>query len=200
VCDVDAAVLAKAAATVTERRATGERASRTSGARSTTSRWTRSSSRRPNHWHAPAATSQWSAASMSTWRSRGPPRARASCSSRAHRKHGRVVQMGTQQRSGTALHRVVNAIARRDSSESHTWLVPGTANTRATIGRASRAGPANLNYDVAGSGAAHPVPRQCDPLQLALVPAAGHGRDLQHTYARDPTVAAGRWEWTGAFA
>jgi len=91
--------------------------------------------------------------------------------------------MGTQQRSRP---RSIEIVQR--SRKAHRAALPrarlvcqheGPDRPRETVPV-----PANLITSCGRAGAAHPVPRQCHSLQLALVPALGTG-EILNTHARD---------------
>ncbi len=156
VCDVDTAVLAKAAATVSE--AQGKQVKTITDFRNALDDKSIDALviAAPDHWHAPAAILAMSAGKhVYVEKPCGHNAREGELLVDAQRKHGRVVQMGTQQRSAPRSIEVVNAI--RDGLIGKPYLARAWyANTRATIGRGKSAPvPANLNYDLWQGPAPH---------------------------------------------
>src|SRR5258706_54904 len=110
----------------------------------------------PDHCHAPAAILAMSAGKhVYLEKPCGHNAREGELLVEAQRKHARVVQMGTQQRSAPRAIEVVQAI--RDGLIGKPYLPRAWyANTRATIGRGKSAPvPANLNYDLWQGPAPH---------------------------------------------
>src|SRR6266511_3778936 len=109
-----------------------------------------------DHWHAPAAILAMSAGKhVYLEKPCGHNAREGELLVDAQRKHARVVQMGTQQRSAPRSIEVVNAI--RDGLIGKPYLARAWyANTRATIGRGKPAAvPSNLDYDLWQGPAPH---------------------------------------------
>jgi len=156
VCDVDTAVLAKAAATVTE--AQGKQVKSIADFRRALDDKSVDALviAAPDHWHAPAAILAMSAGKhVYVEKPCGHNAREGELLVEAQRKHGRVVQMGTQQRSAPRSIEVVNAI--RDGLIGKPYLARAWyANTRAAIGRGKSAPvPANLDYELWQGPAPH---------------------------------------------
>jgi len=156
VCDVDAAVLAKAAATVSEtqgkqvktitdfRRALGDKSIDALVIAA------------PDHWHAPAAILAMSAGKhVYLEKPCGHNAREGELLVEAQRKHTRVVQMGTQQRSAPRSIEVLQAI--REGLIGKPYLARAWyANTRGTIGRGKPAPvPGILDYELWQGPAPH---------------------------------------------
>src|SRR5882762_5315762 len=110
----------------------------------------------PDHWHAPAAILAMAAGKhVYLEKPCGHNAREGELLVEAQRKHARVVQMGTQQRSAPRSIEVVNAI--RDGLIGKPYLARAWyANTRATIGRGKSAPvPANLDYELWQGPAPH---------------------------------------------
>jgi predicted dehydrogenase len=149
VCDVDAQVLAKAGAAVAEvqtrapaqlgdfRRALDDKAVDALVIAA------------PDHWHAPAAILAMQAGKhVYVEKPCGHNPHEGELLVRARRRYGRVVQMGTQQRSSPHSIEVVQAI--KEGAIGRPYLGRGWyANTRATIGRGAVAPvPPGLDYEL----------------------------------------------------
>jgi predicted dehydrogenase len=103
----------------------------------------------PDHWHAPAAILAMQAGKhVYVEKPCGHNPHEGELLVEAHRKHQRVVQMGTQQRSAPRSIELVAAIKEGVIGRpylAHTWY----ANTRATIGRGTLVPvPKTLNYEL----------------------------------------------------
>jgi predicted dehydrogenase len=148
-CDVDSAVLAKAGATLTQdaprapkavgdfRRALDDRAVDAVAIAT------------PDHWHAPAAILALAAGKhvyLEKPASHNPREVELLVA--AQRKYGRVVQIGTQQRSAPRSIEAIQAI--RDGAIGRPYLARAWyANSRSGIGRGKPAPvPANLDYEL----------------------------------------------------
>ncbi len=156
VCDVDSTVLAKAAAAVGEaqgkpvksiadfRRALDDKAIDALVIAA------------PDHWHAPAALLAMSAGKhVYLEKPCGHNAREGELLVEAQRKHGRVVQMGTQQRSAPRSIEVLQAVREGligRAYQARAWY----ANTRGTIGRGKAAPvPGNLDYELWQGPAPH---------------------------------------------
>jgi predicted dehydrogenase len=156
VCDVDSTVLAKAAAAVGEaqgkpvkgigdfRRALDDKSIDALVIAA------------PDHWHAPAAILAMSAGKhVYLEKPCGHNAREGELLVEAQRKHGRVVQMGTQQRSAPRSMEVVQAVREGligKPYQARAWY----ANTRGTIGRGKVAPvPGNLDYELWQGPAPH---------------------------------------------
>jgi len=156
VCDVDSQVLAKGAAAVGESQSPSPKSlgdfRRALDDKSIDALVIAA----PDHWHAPAAILAMSAGKhVYLEKPCGHNAREGELLVEAQRKHGRVVQMGTQQRSAPRSIEVVNAI--RDGLIGKPYLARAWyANTRATIGRGKSAPvPANLDYELWQGPAPH---------------------------------------------
>ena len=139
----------------------------------------------PDHWHAPMAILGLQAGKhvyVEKPCSHNP--GEGALLVEAQKKYGKLVQMGTQQRSSPHTIEIVNKI--------HDGLI-GRAyfakcwydNTRKSIGdgqACARSRHARLG-SVAGPGAAPALQGQRAALQLALVPHLGHRRDAEQRHA-----------------
>jgi len=156
VCDVDSTVLAKAAAAVSEaqgktvksivdfRRALDDKSIDALVIAA------------PDHWHAPAALLAMSAGKhVYLEKPCGHNPREGELLVEAQRKHGRVVQMGTQQRSAPRSIEVLQAVREGligTPYQARAWY----ANTRGTIGRGKAAPvPGNLDYELWQGPAPH---------------------------------------------
>ena len=150
VCDVDSTVLAKAAATLGVkgiadfRRALDDKSIDALVIAA------------PDHWHAPAALLAMSAGKhVYLEKPCGHNAREGELLVEAQRKHGRVVQMGTQQRSAPRSIEVLQAVREGligKAYQARAWY----ANTRGTIGRGKAAPtPANLDYELWQGPAPH---------------------------------------------
>jgi len=156
VCDVDTTVLAKAAATVSEaqdkpvksiadfRRALDDKSIDALVIAA------------PDHWHAPAAILAMSAGKhVYLEKPCGHNAREGELLVDAQRKHNRVVQMGTQQRSAPRSIEVLQAVREGligKPYQARAWY----ANTRGTIGRGKVAPvPGNLDYELWQGPAPH---------------------------------------------
>ena len=150
VCDVDSTVLAKAAATlgvksiVDFRRALDDKSIDALVIAA------------PDHWHAPAALLAMSAGKhVYLEKPCGHNPREGELLVEAQRKHGRVVQMGTQQRSAPRSIEVLQAVREGligTPYQARAWY----ANTRGTIGRGKAASvPGNLDYELWQGPAPH---------------------------------------------
>jgi predicted dehydrogenase len=150
VCDVDSTVLAKAAATlgvkgiVDFRRALDDKSIDALVIAA------------PDHWHAPAALLAMSAGKhVYLEKPCGHNPREGELLVEAQRKHGRVVQMGTQQRSAPRSIEVLQAVREGligTPYQARAWY----ANTRGTIGRGKAAPvPGNLDYELWQGPAPH---------------------------------------------
>jgi predicted dehydrogenase len=150
-CDVDAQVLAKAAAALAEGRPGA-------GAPKGVGDFRRALDDKnvdalviaaPDHWHAPAAILAMQAGKHVYMEKPGSHNPReAELVVDAARKRGRMVQLGTQQRSAARAMEVIQAI--REGLIGRPYLARAWyANTRATIGRGAAAPvPAHLDYEL----------------------------------------------------
>jgi len=110
----------------------------------------------PDHWHTPAALLALQAGKhVYVEKPCGHNPREGELLVEAQRKHQRVVQMGTQQRSAPRSIEVVHAI--RDGLIGQPYLARAWyANTRATIGRGKPASvPANIDYELWQGPAPH---------------------------------------------
>ncbi len=150
VCDVDSTVLAKAAATLGVkgiadfRRALDDKSIDALVIAA------------PDHWHAPAAILAMSAGKhVYLEKPCGHNAREGELLVEAQRRHGRVVQMGTQQRSAPRSIEVLQAVREGligKAYQARAWY----ANTRGTIGRGKAAStPANLDYELWQGPAPH---------------------------------------------
>jgi predicted dehydrogenase len=156
VCDVDSTVLAKAAAAVGEaqgkpvksigdfRRALDDKAIDALVIAA------------PDHWHAPAALLAMQAGKhVYVEKPCGHNAREGELLVEAQRKHARVVQMGTQQRSAPRSIEVLQAVREGligKAYQARAWY----ANTRGTIGRGKPGPvPGNLDYDLWQGPAPH---------------------------------------------
>jgi predicted dehydrogenase len=149
VCDVDSTVLAKAAAAVGE--AQGKQVKSIGDFRRALDDKSIDALviAAPDHWHAPAAILALSAGKhVYVEKPCGHNPHEGELLVAAQRKHARVVQMGTQQRSAPRSIEVVQAI--REGLIGKPYLARAWyANTRATIGRGKPAAvPSNLDYEL----------------------------------------------------
>jgi predicted dehydrogenase len=149
VCDVDATVLAKAAAAVSS--AQGKQVKTLGDFRRALDDKSIDALviAAPDHWHAPAAILALAAGKhVYVEKPCGHNPHEGELLVDAQRKHARVVQMGTQQRSAPRSIEVVQAI--REGLIGNPYLARAWyANTRATIGRGKPAPvPANLDYEL----------------------------------------------------
>jgi predicted dehydrogenase len=156
VCDVDSTVLAKAAKTVSDTQGKAVKSladfRRALDDKSIDALVIAA----PDHWHAPAAILAMSAGKhVYVEKPCGHNAREGELLVEAQKKHGRVVQMGTQQRSAPRSIEVMNAI--REGLIGKPYLARAWyANTRATIGRGKVAPvPANLDYDLWQGPAPH---------------------------------------------
>ena len=148
-CDVDSTVLAKAATSLAEVQTTAPR---------TIGDFRRALEDKnvdalviaaPDHWHTPAAILALQAGKhVYVEKPCGHNAHEGELIVAAQQKHGRVVQMGTQQRSEPSSIEVIQAIregAIGRAYQARAWY----ANTRGTIGRGKPAPvPANLDYEL----------------------------------------------------
>src|SRR5437879_6062373 len=110
----------------------------------------------PDHWHTPAALLAMQAGKhVYVEKPCGHNAREGELLVEAQRKHQRVVQMGTQQRSAPRSIEIVEAI--RQGAIGQPYLARAWyANTRATIGRGKAASvPANLDYELWQGPAPH---------------------------------------------
>src|SRR5437867_9683072 len=110
----------------------------------------------PDHWHTPAALLAMQAGKhVYVEKPCGHNAREGELLVEAQRKHRRVVQMGTQQRSAPRSIEIVEAI--RQGAIGQPYLARAWyANTRATIGRGKAASvPANLDYELWQGPAPH---------------------------------------------
>src|SRR5256885_2164126 len=149
VCDVDATVLAKAAATISSAQSKQVKSladfRRALDDKSVDALVIAA----PDHWHAPAAILAMAAGKhVYLEKPCGHNAREGELLVDAQRKYTRVVQMGTQQRSAPRSIEVVNAI--REGLIGQPYLARAWyANTRGPIGRGKPAPvPANLDYDL----------------------------------------------------
>ena len=156
VCDVDSTVLAKAAATVSQ--AQGKSVKSLADFRRALDDKSIDALviAPPNHWHAPAAILAMSAGKhVYLEKPCGHNAREGELLVEAQRKHGRVVQMGTQQRSAPRSMEVVQAVREGligKPYQARAWY----ANTRGTIGRGKPAPvPGNLDYELWQGPAPH---------------------------------------------
>ena len=150
VCDVDSTVLAKATATLGVKGITDFR--RALDDKSIDALVIAA----PDHWHAPAAILAMSAGKhVYLEKPCGHNPREGELLVEAQRKHRRVVQMGTQQRSAPRSIEVIGAIREGligKAYQGRAWY----ANTRGTIGRGNPAPvPANLDYELWQGPAPH---------------------------------------------
>jgi predicted dehydrogenase len=150
VCDVDSTVLAKAAATLGVKSIVDFR--RTLDDKSIDALVIAA----PDHWHAPAALLAMSAGKhVYLEKPCGHNPREGELLVEAQRKHGRVVQMGTQQRSAPRSIEVLQAVREGligTPYQARAWY----ANTRGTIGRGKAAPvPGNLDYELWQGPAPH---------------------------------------------
>ena len=156
VCDVDSTVLAKAAAAVSE--AQGKTVKRLVDFRRALDDKSIDALviAAPDHWHAPAALLAMSAGKhVYLEKPCGHNPREGELLVEAQRKHGRVVQMGTQQRSAPRSIEVLQAVREGligTPYQARAWY----ANTRGTIGRGKAAPvPGNLDYELWQGPAPH---------------------------------------------
>jgi len=156
VCDVDSTVLAKAAAAVGE--AQGKQVKGIGDFRRALDDKSIDALviAAPDHWHAPAAILAMSAGKhVYLEKPCGHNAREGELLVEAQRKHGRVVQMGTQQRSAPRSMEVVQAVREGligKPYQARAWY----ANTRGTIGRGKPAPvPGNLDYELWQGPAPH---------------------------------------------
>ena len=156
VCDVDSTVLAKAAAAVGE--AQGKQVKGIGDFRRALDDKSIDALviAAPDHWHAPAAILAMSAGKhVYLEKPCGHNAREGELLVEAQRKHGRVVQMGTQQRSAPRSMEVVQAVREGligKPYQARAWY----ANTRGTIGRGKPAAvPGNLDYELWQGPAPH---------------------------------------------
>ena len=155
-CDVDAQVLAKAVAKVGEGQAKSPKGlgdfRRALDDKSVDALVIAA----PDHWHTPAALLAMQAGKhVYVEKPCGHNAREGELLVEAQRKHRRVVQMGTQQRSAPRSIEIVEAI--RQGAIGQPYLARAWyANTRATIGRGKAASvPANLDYELWQGPAPH---------------------------------------------
>ena len=139
----------------------------------------------PDHWHAPMAILGLQAGKhvyVEKPCSHNP--GEGALLVEAQKKYGKLVQMGTQQRSSPHTIEIVNKIhcGRDWASLFRQVLVRQHAQIHRPRQGCTRAGHARLG-SVAGTGAAPALQRQRPALQLALVPHLGHRRDTQQRHA-----------------
>jgi predicted dehydrogenase len=156
VCDVDSTVLAKAAAAVGE--AQGKQVKSIGDFRRALDDKSIDALviAAPDHWHAPAAILAMSAGKhVYLEKPCGHNAREGELLVDAQRKHGRVVQMGTQQRSAPRSIEVLQAVREGligKPYQARAWY----ANTRGTIGRGKAAPvPGNLDYELWQGPAPH---------------------------------------------
>jgi len=156
VCDVDSTVLAKAAAAVSE--AQGKTVKSIADFRRALDDKSIDALviAAPDHWHAPAALLAMSAGKhVYLEKPCGHNAREGELLVEAQRKHGRVVQMGTQQRSAPRSIEVLQAVREGligKPYQARAWY----ANTRGTIGRGKVAPvPGNLDYELWQGPAPH---------------------------------------------
>ena len=156
VCDVDATVLAKAAAAVSE--AQGKAVKSMGDFRRALDDKSIDALviAAPDHWHAPAALLAMSAGKhVYLEKPCGHNPREGELLVEAQRKHRRVVQMGTQQRSAPRSIEVLEAVREGligKPYQARAWY----ANTRGTIGRGKAAPvPGNLDYELWQGPAPH---------------------------------------------
>jgi predicted dehydrogenase len=149
VCDVDSTVLANAAAAVGE--AQGKQVKSIGDFRRALEDKSIDALviAAPDHWHAPAAILAMSAGKhVYLEKPCGHNAREGELLVEAQRKHGRVVQMGTQQRSAPRTIEVLQAVREGligKPYQARAWY----ANTRGTIGRGKVAPvPGNLDYEL----------------------------------------------------
>jgi hypothetical protein len=140
----------------------------------------------PDHWHTPMAILAMKAGKhVYVEKPCGHNPREGELIVAAQKASGKVVQMGTQQRSSA---RTIEALQRiKDGVIGRPYLARAWyANTRTGIGQGKPAPvPAHLDYALWQGPRPHAVSRQRDPLQLALVHGLGHRRDLQQRDTRD---------------
>src|SRR2546430_5681984 len=156
VCDVDSTLLAKAAGTVSQ--AQGKSMKSLADFRRAIDDKSIDALviAAPDHWHAPAAILAMSAGKhVYLEKPCGHNAREGELLVEAQRKHGRVVQMGTQQRSAPRSMEVVQAVREGligKPYQARAWY----ANTRGTIGRGKPAPvPGNLDYELWQGPAPH---------------------------------------------
>jgi len=156
VCDVDSTVLAKAAAAVGE--AQGKQVKSIGDFRRALDDKSIDALviAAPDHWHAPAAILAMSAGKhVYLEKPCGHNAREGELLVEAQRKHNRVVQMGTQQRSAPRSMEVVQAVREGligKPYQARAWY----ANTRGTIGRGKPAPvPGNIDYELWQGPAPH---------------------------------------------
>ena len=156
VCDVDSTVLAKAAAAVGE--AQGKQVRGIGDFRRALDDKSIDALviAAPDHWHAPAAILAMSAGKhVYLEKPCGHNAREGELLVEAQRKHNRVVQMGTQQRSAPRSMEVVQAVREGligKPYQARAWY----ANTRGTIGRGKPAPvPGNIDYELWQGPAPH---------------------------------------------
>ena len=139
----------------------------------------------PDHWHAPMAILGLQAGKhvyVEKPCSHNP--GEGALLVRAQKKYGKLVQMGTQQRSSPHTIEIVDKI--HDGTDWPRVLREGLVQQHAQVDRhwqrSARARDARLG-PVAGPRAAPTLQGQCAAIQLALVLDLGNGRDPQQ---RDP--------------
>jgi predicted dehydrogenase len=156
VCDVDSTVLAKAVAAVAKAQTPGPKPladfRRALDDKSIDALVIAA----PDHWHAPAAILAMSAGKHVYLEKPSGHNAReGELLVEAQRKHNRVVQMGTQQRSAPRSMEVIQAVREGligKPYQARAWY----ANTRGTIGRGKVAPvPGNLDYELWQGPAPH---------------------------------------------
>ena len=150
----------------------------------------------PNHWHAPA-TILGCAAGKHVYVEK------PCCHNpqeglwmiEAAKKHGRLVQTGTQRRSWTGIQEAMQRLREGEIGELHAAQIWYYAS-RGSIGKGMEAAtPEGLNYPaVGGTRASQTFPHQLPPLQLALVLALGKRGTGEQRYplARPGPVGDGR--------
>src|SRR5438445_7171215 len=156
VCDVDSKVLAKAAAAVSE--AQGKQVKSLADFRRALDDKSIDALviAAPDHWHAPAAILAMSAGKhVYLEKPCGHNAREGELLVEAQRKHGRVVQLGTQQRSAPRSIEVLQAV--KEGAIGQPYLARAWyANTRGPIGRGKTVPvPANLDYELWQGPAPH---------------------------------------------
>ncbi len=156
VCDVDTQVLAKAVAAVGESQTPNPKPLRDFRRALDDKSIDALVIAAPDHWHAPAAILAMSAGKhVYLEKPCGHNAREGELLVDAQRKHARVVQMGTQQRSAPRAIEVLQAVREGligKPYQARAWY----ANTRGTIGRGKPAPvPANLDYDLWQGPAPH---------------------------------------------
>ena len=141
----------------------------------------------PDHWHAPMTLLALKAGKhVYVEKPSGHNPREDELLMEAVKKYKVNVQLGAQRRSGPRFFEALQLV--KDGVIGKPYLARAWyANTRQPIGKGKVAPvPSNLDYELwQGPAPRTAVPRQHHPLQLALVHALGHGRDLQQRHARD---------------